>query len=148
VVEPLARSYTSTAPSVSEPTSCSAVWKNTRVPPADRAFTSASCAPFPPAGPVDSSVVVAPARSYTSIALSVSDATSFSEVSISTRLPSFDAPLNEASCAPFPPAGPVDSSVVVPPARSYTSPALSVSEATSCSSVVKNTPAPSADAPR
>ena len=57
-------------------------------------------------GPVEINVVEPPARSYTSIALSVSAATSDSAVSMNTRVPSLDAPRNDASWGPLPPAGP------------------------------------------
>ena len=63
VVVPLKRSYTSCVVSVSPDTSCSEVRKNTRVPSAEFAANEALKAPLPPAGPVVSSVVVAPDRS-------------------------------------------------------------------------------------
>jgi hypothetical protein len=43
---------------------------------------------------------------------------SCSNVPIQTRLPSLEAPSKLASNAPLPPVGPVEISVVVPPARS------------------------------
>ena len=52
----------STLLSVSEAVSGSAVWKKTLVPPSEAPFKSRR-APLPPAGPVDSSVVVPPERS-------------------------------------------------------------------------------------
>ena len=51
----------------------------------------------------------------------MSPAVSGSRVSKKTRFPSRDTAANEASNAPLPPAGPVDTRLVVPPAYSYTS---------------------------
>ena len=58
---------------------------------------------------------------YTSNAVSVSALTSDSAVTKKTRVPSADAPAKNASKAPLPPVGPVETSVVCPPERSYTS---------------------------
>jgi hypothetical protein len=48
---------------VSEATSASAVWKKTFVPSEVASWKAEKKAPLPPSGPVEISVVVAPARS-------------------------------------------------------------------------------------
>ena len=78
---------------------------------------SASNAPLPPPGPADTSSVVAPARRYMSRRASVSAAVRASLVLRKTRVPSAELPSKAAGRAPLPPAGPVESSVVVPPER-------------------------------
>jgi hypothetical protein len=147
VVVPLARSYMSVCESVSAATSLSLVWKNTRVPSREAPSKNAPRPPLPPAGPVERRVVVPFARSYTSFWPSVSPGSSRSVVPKKTRLPSADAPAKNALNAPLPPAEPVETSVVTPPARSYTSVRPSVSVATSDSTVWKNTRVPSSLAP-
>ena len=115
--------------SVSAARSFSSVSKNTRLPSREIAWKVTSCAPFPPGEPVEISVVAPPARSYTSNAASVSAAVSFSSVSKKARVPSADTAAKKMSKAPLPPVDPVESSVVVPPWRSYMSNVASVSPA-------------------
>ena len=91
-------------------TSDSTVWKNTRAPSADAPLNAALKVPLPPVGPVDTSVVCPPARSYTSTSVSVSALTSDSSVWKNTRVPSADAPTKLDSKAPLPPVGPVETS--------------------------------------
>ena len=80
---------------------------------------SASNAPLPPAGPVDTSSVVRTGRGgICPRRVSVSPAVRASLVLKKTRVPSAEAPSKAAGRAPLPPAGPVESSVVVPPERS------------------------------
>jgi hypothetical protein len=59
-----------------------------RPPSADMSLEKTSNAPLPPEEPVEMRVVVPPARSYRSVALSVSPATSAARVWIKTRTPS------------------------------------------------------------
>ena len=117
VVTPSKRSYTSGSESVSEP-SGSRDSKMTRRPSLDMAEKNDSNAPLPPAGPVETSEVVLPRRSYRSPRPSVSAATRDSEVRSTTREPSAEAPWNSASAFAFPPAGPVERIVVTPAERS------------------------------
>jgi hypothetical protein len=118
VVVPPARSYTSMNASVSPATRDSLVWNTTRDPSPEAASKVAGNVPLPPVVPVDTKVVVAPVRWYTSRLVSVSAATSGSEVWKNALVPLSEDPRKVASKAPFPPAGPVETSVVVPPERS------------------------------
>ena len=145
---PPERWYTSRQPSVSPATSDSAVSKKTLEPSWEIPLKITWNAPLPPAGPVDISVVVPLKRSYRSCVVSVSPDTSCSEVRKNTRVPSAEFAANEAPKAPFPPAGPVLSSVVVAPDRSYMSIRVSVSAATRASLLWKKMRLPSAEAPR
>jgi hypothetical protein len=86
-------------------------------PPAEAPANCAGVSTLPPLGLTEWIVVVSSVRSYTSATASVSDDTSFSVVWKKTLLPSCDMPSNDAGWAPLPPPGPVDTSVVVPPAR-------------------------------
>ena len=121
--------------SVSEPTRASRVVKKTCVPPSSAAAAYESNGPLPPAGPVEISVVTVPARRYTSRESSVSAALSRSSVWKTTDCPASTAAPKLTGKAPLPPIGPVETSVVAPPVRSYTSNDESVSELTSGSAV-------------
>ena len=104
------------------------VWKKTRPPSCEIAANEALCDPLPP---LEIQVVFPPERSYTSKqgrmnrggsevsghAPSVSPATSVSLVSKKTRVPSSEMPPNSAGWLPFPPSGPIEMWVVVPPER-------------------------------
>src|SRR5690349_16001091 len=79
--------------------------------------------------------------------VSVSVGASCSKVPIQTRLPSDEAPCQLASKLPFPPEGPVETRVVVPPVRWYTSCFESVSWGTSDSLVSNHAIVPSAEDP-
>ena len=65
---------------------------------------------------------------------------------MNTREPVSDDPTKLTRGPPFPPLGPIEWMVVVPPERSYTSCESSVSAATSDSSVLKKTCEPSTEA--
>ena len=69
-------------------------------------------------GPVETRFVVLPTRSYTSLAVVRVGADERLVVSNTAREPSLEASKKSASKAPLPPAGPVEISVVVEPARS------------------------------
>ena len=90
--------------------SCSSVWKTTACPASTAAPKFTGKAPLPPVGPVETSVVPPPVRSYTSSDESVSELTSGSAVRMNDRFPTLRAPTSSALWAPLPPSGPIDSS--------------------------------------
>ena len=87
---PAARRYTSREPSVSAAASCSSVWKTTACPASTAAPKFTGKAPLPPVGPVETSVVPLPVRSYTSSDESLSELTSGSAVRMNDRFPTLE----------------------------------------------------------